>query len=116
MPLPDRDFDPTETAVPWRMLTRERGDIPRTDDAARARLLARAIVSAANRLPLRTTCLDRALALWWLLGAHGIGGAIRIGVRGGEKIEAHAWVEHAGEVLYDDEAKNYAAFDDPVLQ
>ena len=23
MPLPDRDFDPTETAVPWRMLTHE---------------------------------------------------------------------------------------------
>lgn len=23
MPLPDRDFDPTETAVPWRLLTRE---------------------------------------------------------------------------------------------
>jgi putative intracellular protease/amidase len=23
MPLPDADFDPTETAVPWRMLTRE---------------------------------------------------------------------------------------------
>src|SRR4030095_1584998 len=22
MPLPDRDFDPTETAVPWRLLTR----------------------------------------------------------------------------------------------
>ena len=27
MPLPDRDFDPTETAVPWRMLTRERHEI-----------------------------------------------------------------------------------------
>jgi putative intracellular protease/amidase len=23
MPLPDQDFDPTETAVPWRLLTRE---------------------------------------------------------------------------------------------
>jgi putative intracellular protease/amidase len=23
MPLPDRDFDPTETAVPWKLLTRE---------------------------------------------------------------------------------------------
>lgn len=23
MPVPDRDFDPTETAVPWRLLTRE---------------------------------------------------------------------------------------------
>jgi putative intracellular protease/amidase len=27
MPLPDRDFDPTETAVPWRMLTREGHDV-----------------------------------------------------------------------------------------
>src|SRR3954469_13464006 len=23
MPLPDKDFDPTETAVPWRLLTRD---------------------------------------------------------------------------------------------
>src|SRR5262245_56870008 len=23
IPLPDRDYDPTETAVPWRLLTRE---------------------------------------------------------------------------------------------
>jgi putative intracellular protease/amidase len=27
MPLPDRDFDPTETAVPWRLLTREGHDV-----------------------------------------------------------------------------------------
>ena len=27
MPLPDRDFDPTETAVPWRMLTRDGHEI-----------------------------------------------------------------------------------------
>lgn len=39
-PLPDRDFDPTEAAVPWRLLTRaghevvfatERGDVPECD-------------------------------------------------------------------------------------
>src|SRR5205823_9309128 len=27
MPLPDRDFDPTETAVPWHMLTRDGHEI-----------------------------------------------------------------------------------------
>src|SRR5512143_3457300 len=27
MPVPDRDFDPTETAVPWRLLTRERHEV-----------------------------------------------------------------------------------------
>jgi putative intracellular protease/amidase len=27
MPLPDRDFDPTEAAVPWRMLTRAGHDV-----------------------------------------------------------------------------------------
>ena len=98
-----------------RMLTRERALTTRDGDAKRARELAKAVVRASQRLPVRTTCLDRALALWWLLRAHGIGGALRIGVRGGERLEAHAWVEHAGAPLYDDEAEEYAAFDAPII-
>jgi hypothetical protein len=98
-----------------RLLTRERASAAHEDDAARARMLARAIVRAANNLPIRTTCLDRALALWWLLRAHGIGGELRAGVRGGKRLEAHAWVEHAGRALYDDEASGYAAFDAPLI-
>jgi hypothetical protein len=98
-----------------RMLNRERAGANRVDDASRAKTLAIAMQRAAAHLPIRTTCLDRALALWWLLGAHGIGGAVRVGVRGGERVEAHAWVEHAGETLYDDEAEGYSAFDQALI-
>ena len=94
-----------------RMLTRERESAARTNDASRARMLAVAVRRAANHLPLRMTCLDRALALWWLLAMHGIGGAVRIGVRGADPFEAHAWVEHGGEALYDDEASSYTPFE-----
>ena len=94
-----------------RMLTRERESAVRADDASRARTLAIVMRRAANRLPLRTTCLVRALALWWLLAMHGIGGTVRIGVRGGDPLEAHAWVEHGGEALYDDEASGYTPFE-----
>ena len=96
-----------------RMLTRKRESAVRTDDASRARVLAIAVRRAANRLPFRTTCLDRALALWWLLAMHGIGGTVRIGVRGADPFEAHAWVEHGGEALYDDEASGYTPFEAP---
>jgi hypothetical protein len=94
-----------------RMLTRERESAARKDDASRACGLAIAMRRAANRLPLRTTCLDRALALWWLLAMHGIGGTVRIGVRGGDPLQAHAWVERGGEALYDDEASGYTPFE-----
>jgi len=99
-----------------RLLARSRAVTARADDASRARAWAKAVVRAGQRLPFRTTCLDRSIALWWLLRATRIGGEIRIGVRAGEPLEAHAWVEHAGVVLYDDEAPGFAAFDDPVLQ
>jgi hypothetical protein len=94
-----------------RMLTRERESAARAEDASRARMLSVAMRRAAHRLPIRTTCLDRALALWWLLALHGIGGTVRIGVRGADPFEAHAWVEHGGEALYDDEASSYTPFE-----
>jgi hypothetical protein len=96
--------------------SRERSSNDRGNDAARAHAFAVAIVRAANNLPLRTTCLDRALALYWLLRLHKIGGTVRVGVREGEGLQAHAWVEHAGEVLYDDEAESYQAFEKPLFQ
>ena len=99
-----------------RLLSRSRPIAARTDDAMRARSWAKAVVRAGQRLPFRTTCLDRSVALWLLLRARRIGGEIRIGVRPGEPLEAHAWVEHAGVVVYDDEAPGFEAFDDPVLQ
>lgn len=64
---------------------------------ARLALLFHAV---ARRLPVR--CLSRSLALRWLLARHGYASELRIGVRrSGAELAAHAWVEHAGEVLND---------------
>ena len=69
---------------------------------------AKAIQSAARRLPLHTTCLDRARALYWMLRAHGCPAELRIGAhRENGTFTAHAWVEHDGVPLLDDEARRF---------
>jgi Transglutaminase-like superfamily len=60
------------------------------------------------------TCLEESLTLWYLLRKQGIPVWLRIGVRKeNEKFEAHAWVEHGGTALNQDEAmhQHYAAFE-----
>jgi len=60
------------------------------------------------------TCLEESLTLWYLLRGQGIPACLRIGVRKeNEKFEAHAWVEHGGEALNQDEAmhRHYAVFE-----
>ncbi len=68
----------------------------------RARLTAR-MVQAAERHGLgRPNCLAESLVLLWLLRRQGIASELRIGVRKqGDRLEAHAWVEHCGKVLND---------------
>lgn len=92
------------------------------EDRARAEELARAMLTAARHVPFGTSCLDRAVALWWLLSKERIRGALRIGVRKAEddrqkclSYTAHAWVEHGGAVLLDEEAAGFAAFDAAIL-
>ena len=72
------------------------------------------MVRAALRYSLaQFTCLEESLTLWYLLRRQGIPACLRIGVRKeNEKFEAHAWVEHGGEALNQDEAmhRHYAAF------
>ncbi len=55
---------------------------------------------AASHGPYRATCLRQSLALWLLLRRRGIPAELRIGVRkeGGD-LQAHAWVEHQGATL-----------------
>jgi hypothetical protein len=93
--------------VPWtrKLLVRRANGI----DHALAERAARAVQRAANHLPLRTNCLDRALALSWLLASGGIASTLRIGVRktSGDTLAAHAWVEHDGAVLLDEIASDY---------
>ena len=50
-------------------------------------------------------CLRRSLVLQWLLGRRGIATDLRIGVqRDGDELRAHAWLEHAGQLVGDGEA------------
>ena len=78
------------------------------------------MVRAASRYSLsRYTCLEESLTLWYLLRKQGIPACLRIGVRKEkEKFEAHAWVEHGGEALNQDEAmhQHYAAFEQDLLE
>lgn len=105
----------------WLAKTSDRraaGPAP-ADAPARGRTEAVALHLAARNLPLRALCLERSLALWWLLRRQRIPAALRIGVRrdpGGEPLEAHAWVEVGGDVVGDDDdvGARYAAFDGEV--
>ena len=82
----------------------------------RAHAIALALARAARHLPLRTTCLDRAVALWRLLAAEGVDAELRIGVRSGDALAAHAWVEHRGEALAGaDPHDGFVPFDVPLL-
>jgi hypothetical protein len=89
---------------------------PRDDVAAveRVKVAVRMVNSAARFESSRFTCLEKSLALWWLLRRHGTASCLRIGARkAGEKFEAHAWVEREGVALNEpqQEHRHYATFD-----
>ena len=75
-------------------------------------------MTVARHLPLELTCLDRAIALHRMLQESGIEATVRIGVaRHTSTVDverplvAHAWVEHCGRVLLDDDVSGFSAFD-----
>lgn len=73
-----------------------------------------AVDTAARYGVAHPTCLQRSLALWYLLGRVGVRSELRIGVRKtGEKFEAHAWVECDGAAVGELEAlhEHYAVLD-----
>jgi len=79
--------------------------------------ILRAARSVEQNAPFQANCLDRSLALWWMLRLGGIPADLHIGGRkSGKNFEAHAWVECGGQVLNDDADvhKHYARFDAPV--
>ena len=83
-------------------------------DSERLRLVVRMVNAAVRHGWARPTCLEKSLALWWLLRRHGIASSVRIGARAaGGKLEAHAWVEREGAALNEPagEHRHYAAFD-----
>ena len=74
----------------------------------------RAVHSVELHGPTNPNCLERSMALWWLLRRDGVDGKLLIGARKeGGRLEAHAWVELGGRVINDSPElyQHYARFD-----
>lgn len=79
----------------WHGAARPRGN--GQNAAANATL---AISRATRRLPLRLVCIQRGLALQWMLRRRGHPARLHYGVRNEEgKISAHVWVSLDGRIL-----------------
>lgn len=77
--------------------------------------LAHLLDRVAHGVPWRTTCLQRSLALAWVLNERGVPAEMRIGVGRDSPEEAllfHAWVEVDGKVVNDspDIGERFAPF------
>ena len=82
-----------------------------------AQAIARIVHAAANRNPLRPSCLARSIVLVHQLRRRGLAAEIRIGVAKPDGcFAAHAWVEHDGVALAETEASRdaYAPLDAAV--
>jgi hypothetical protein len=71
------------------------------DPVDAGRRLGRAVVRTLGVLPTDSRCLMRSLVLTALLARRGIEPRLVVGVRPGETLLAHAWVEHGGQALLD---------------
>jgi len=88
--------------------------LPETAAAHETKLVCRMVLAAGRYSLLKGTCLERSLALWWLLARKGIATQLRIGGRkSGKKFEAHAWVERSGVAIGEPDGTHlhYAAFE-----
>ena len=86
-------------------------------DVERTQLTVRMLNAAVRHAWRRSTCLEKSLALWWLLRSQGLASELRIGARKvQDKFEAHAWVERQGIVVGepDDIHRHYAPFDETL--
>lgn len=84
---------------------------------ARARHVADLVNRTALALPRPPTCLTRSVYLISVLNQEQIAASLRIGVRKpAGRLEAHAWVEVAGEVVNDSAAvtERFAPFPGPL--
>ena len=101
-----------------RLAPRPKQPITPEQQVALAVRTARLVRAANSRSVRPAACLSRSLTLWWLLRRRGIESQLRVGVRKGEQgIQAHAWVELAGQVVNDaaDVAQQYAPFAGAIL-
>ena len=94
--------------------TSQQDSIHVVDNRKRTELTSRMVNAAIGHVWRASTCLEKSLALWWLLGRQGIACEVRIGARKqGGKFEAHAWLERDGVAINEpqQEHRHYAAFD-----
>ena len=111
-----RGFRATQHALQNFSVPREKeiGSSQSVTDGERVQLAVRMVNAAVRHGLGRFSCLERALALWWLLRQEGIASSVRIGARKSDgKFEAHAWVERDGVALNEpqQEHRHYATFD-----
>ena len=101
-------------SFPTAPQTSQQESIHVVDDRKRTQLTSRMVNTAVRHVWRASTCLEKSLALWWLLGRQGIACEVRIGARKqGGKFEAHAWLERDGVAINEpqQEHRHYAAFD-----
>ncbi|HYE27119.1 MAG TPA: lasso peptide biosynthesis B2 protein [Allosphingosinicella sp.] len=79
-------------------------------DAQTVRRVRGAVQGWARRVPWRTVCFQRGLALHWMLRRRGVRSVLLYGARrDGDGLAAHVWVEVDGEtVIGGEEAPNFA--------
>jgi hypothetical protein len=109
-----RGFDKTQRFLQRHTAPAGRAALSEARAAADTEQTCRMVLAASRRLHASANCLERSLALWWLLARRGVTSHLRIGARKtGEKFEAHAWVERNGEAVGEPEATHlhYAAFE-----
>jgi len=101
-------------SLPVARQTSEQNSIDMVGDLERTELTCRMVNAAIRHVWRASTCLEKSLALWWLLRCQGIACELRIGARKLQgKFEAHAWVERDGLALSEpqQEHRHYATFD-----
>jgi hypothetical protein len=110
-----RGMKETQTALSCRCATAP--SILTDLQECQLRQTVRMVKLAARYSPLWSNCLKHSLVLWYLLRRQSIDSELRIGVRReGDKFQAHAWVEYAGQVLNDspEVSQAYARFEQPI--
>ena len=71
-------------------------------DAAAVRDACWAVEAAARRVPWRTVCFQKGLALHWMLRRRGVASVLHYGVGkgiAGAEIAAHVWISVGGEIV-----------------
>jgi len=109
-----RGYGKTYTLLQRRVSSQAPGVETRSEMREKVQVTCRMVRAAMRYSLAQFTCLEESLTLWYLLRKQGIDACLRIGVRTENgRFEAHAWVEHGGEALNQDEAmhRHYAAFE-----